>query len=64
MTLMPTGKVLVVGGLKNVEDYFHMADIAALFDPATGKFSRGPKQARTAHGAVQLLNGKVLISGG
>jgi hypothetical protein len=55
-TLLPNGKVLVVGG----------GTLAELYDPATGSWSltASPLRGRGRHMAVLLPNGKVLVSGG
>jgi hypothetical protein len=63
-TLLPSGKVLVVGGLTN--DITALAS-AELYDPATGEFGpteEAPEFARAYHTATLLKNGKVLIAGG
>lgn len=54
-TLLPNGRVLVVGG-----------DSAELYDPATGTFSTTGSltTGRSGHTATLLSNGKVLIIGG
>ena len=66
-TLLPSGKVLVVGGCtrQSCELDEHAAS-AELYDPATGRFSRtgslhGP---RVGHTATLLESGSVLITGG
>lgn len=63
MTLLPDGKVLVVGGFKEWNSYT-LAEKAELYDPATGQFSQDGTQPRSAHQALLLLNGKVLLVGG
>jgi galactose oxidase-like protein len=62
-TLLPDGRVLIAGGMRRNQDFYHSAE---LFDPATGKFSAtGEMQiARVGHAAVLLRSGKVLIAGG
>ncbi|MDP9404093.1 MAG: IPT/TIG domain-containing protein [Actinomycetota bacterium] len=62
-TLLPTGKVLVAGGLA-LDD--QVRDSADLFDPATGTWSpTAPMDAaRADHSATLLRNGKVLVAGG
>jgi hypothetical protein len=59
-TLLPSGKVLVVGGTDNTGALLAGAE---LFDPATGIFTAtGSMQlARTGHTATVLSNGKILI---
>lgn len=62
--LLPTGRVLVVGGL---ERNGVMQPSAELFDPATGRFTATGKPL-AQHGwgvtATLLKNGKVLVAGG
>jgi hypothetical protein len=61
-TLLPNGKVLIVGG-----DTYGANPSAELYDPATGKFSPtgAPSEARIyGHTATLLITGKVLIAGG
>jgi len=60
-TLLPNGKVLIVGGNKGTT-----LSSAELYDPASGTFSAtGPlAAARFRHTATLLPNGKVLITGG
>ncbi len=61
-TLLPSGKVLVAGGL-NASTTLNTAQ---LYDPATGRWSTtGPLlAARSNHTATLLTNGKVLVAGG
>jgi hypothetical protein len=62
-TLLPSGKVLVVGGEINQKDTTPTAEI---FDPETGQWSPtgSMKTARTFHAAALLPSGKVLAVGG
>ena len=64
-TLLPSGKVLVVGGLNTSASASSIA-VAELFDPATNTWSPAGSlaNARYAHTATLLSNGKVLIAGG
>jgi hypothetical protein len=61
-TLLPGGKVLVVGGYGSA-GYLPNAE---LFDPSTGGWTAtGPLgTARQGHDAVLLGNGRVLVQGG
>ena len=62
-TLLPTGKVLVVGGFGNDGEAVASAE---LYDPATGQWRSTGSLAfqRTRHTATLLPSGKVLVSGG
>src|SRR5579863_542227 len=62
-TLLPTGKVLIAGGMRRNQDFYPSAE---LFDPATGKFqpTGAMHERRVGHVAVLLPSGKVLIAGG
>ena len=63
-TLLPTGKVLVVGGWQERRGYL---DSAEIYDPASGRFSLTGKlvtHSRGSHFATLLPNGKVLVAGG
>jgi len=59
-TLLPNGKVLVIGGEDSLGPY------AELYDPATGTFAStgGVNGSRIFHSATLLANGKVLVAGG
>ncbi|WP_395833011.1 kelch repeat-containing protein [Cystobacter fuscus] len=67
-TLLPDGKVLVVGGtgLDAVEGTVGGAETAEVYDPATGVWSPTGSMAdeRTHHTATLLPDGKVLVVGG
>lgn len=60
-TLLPTGKVLLIGG-------FASDDLASaeLYDPATGTFAAtsSMSQKRDSHSATLLQDGTVLVAGG
>lgn len=62
-TLLPSGKVLVVGGM--TADSTPLAS-AELYDPATNTWSSAGSLAtsRTVHVAALLPSGKVLVAGG
>src|SRR5215475_13743426 len=62
-TLLPNGKVLVVGG-QNLDRGF--LGSAELYDPASGTWTatRSIPLARELHTATLLPNGKVLVAGG
>lgn len=61
-TLLPNGKVLVVGGADNLDG----KSSAELYDPITGRWSVTGSLAtpRHTHTATLLPNGKVLVAGG
>jgi hypothetical protein len=63
-TLLPTGKVLIAGGLGNQ----FPSELASteIYDPSTNSISTGPSMtaARSGATATLLLNGKILIAGG
>ena len=63
-TLMPSGKVLVAGGISYFDSVFPTS--AELYDPATGKWSPTFPlvSGRRDHIAALLANGKVLVAGG
>jgi hypothetical protein len=62
-TLLPTGKVLIVGGSANAIDVFSSAE---LYDPATGKWEaiRNMNSPRRDLTVTLLPNGKALVAGG
>jgi putative Ig domain-containing protein/galactose oxidase-like protein/Kelch motif protein len=62
-TVLPNGKVLVVGGRDATGTILASAE---LYDPATGQFTQTASMAspRQEHTATLLPNGKVLITGG
>src|SRR3989440_2962854 len=62
-TLLPNGKVLVVGG---TVDFINDLTSAELYDPATGTWTPtgSLNNRRRAHTATLLPNGKVLVVGG
>ena len=62
-TLLPDGRVIIVGGMRRNQDFYRSAEF---FDPATGKFSPAGEMSigRVGHAAVLLRSGKVLIAGG
>jgi PKD repeat protein len=62
-TLLPNGKVLVVGGSDNS---YNATAAAQLYDPATGTWTgtNAMGKARYAHTATLLPNGEVLVAGG
>src|SRR5690349_2912572 len=64
-TLLPSGKVLVAGGLGGARPYWAIAS-AELYDPATNSWSSAGSMAtaRGSHTATLLPSGKVLVAGG
>jgi hypothetical protein len=62
-TLLPDGKVLIVGGMRRNQDFYKSSE---LYDPSTGKFERSGEMTlpRVGQAAVLLPSGKVLIAGG
>lgn len=62
-TLLPDGRVLIVGGMRRNQDFYKSAEV---YDPATGKFQPTGEMSigRVGHVAVLLASGKVLIAGG
>jgi uncharacterized repeat protein (TIGR02543 family) len=62
-TLLPNGKVLVVGGYRSDNEISGNAEI---YNPATGSWTNAGTlaAARAAHTATLLPNGKVLVVGG
>ncbi len=63
-TLLPSGKVLIVGGVDDASDGIIAS--AEIYDPTTSSFSPtgSMSTARHKHTATLLTSGKVLIAGG
>jgi hypothetical protein len=67
VTVLPDGRVLVVGGARAEHPGQGDPDApTALWSPATGTWVRcpGPRQPRAHHVAVALADGRVLVLGG
>jgi hypothetical protein len=64
-TLLPSGKVLITGGVQQTFPSTILAS-AELYDPATGSFAPTGDMSTPRHGhtAVLLADGRVLIAGG
>lgn len=62
-TLLPDGRVLIVGGTR---DTVEMLASAEIYDPGTGTFTpTGPlTEARRGPAVVPLQNGLILVAGG
>ena len=62
-TLLPDGKVLIVGGMRRNQDFYKSAE---LYDPLADRFHPTGEMSvgRVGHVAVLLRSGKVLIAGG
>ena len=62
-TLLPDGRVLVVGGFATIPE---VPEDPEIYDPVTGTWSPtgGMSTARINHAATLLTNGKVLVTGG
>ena len=63
-TLLPTGRVLAVGGAGSDQTSLASAEI---YNPASGTWTTSPSQLHTprhGHSAVRLLDGSVLIAAG
>jgi len=65
-TLLPDGKVLVVGGVHSIEHSIEPVASAKLYDPESGTWSatQGLVEPRSGHSATLLPNGSVLVAGG
>jgi N-acetylneuraminic acid mutarotase len=65
-TLLPDGKVLVVGGISPISEGGQLTDVAEVYDPRLDLWSALPGQApaREGQSAVLLASGSVFIVGG
>jgi N-acetylneuraminic acid mutarotase len=65
-TLLPSGKVLIVGGLMDLGGNEVYKSDVYLFDPAASRFQKVASlaTARAEHTATLLKDGKVLVTGG
>jgi hypothetical protein len=65
-TLLPNGKVLIVGGFPGPGAFDPPTKTAELYDPSTGQWrlTGSMRDARIFHTATLLPNGKVLVAGG
>src|SRR4051794_17457568 len=63
-TLLPNGKVLIVGGYTDCDRTCRPAETAELYDPASATFTpAGKASAAYVTGTVLLPDGRVLIAG-
>jgi Galactose oxidase, central domain len=60
-TLLPNGRVLIVGGMRRNREFHKSAE---LYDPGTGKFQPTGEMSepRVGHVAILLRSGKVLAT--
>lgn len=65
-TLLPDGRVLLAGGMTDVDGTLEPVGSAELFDPAAGGFvsTNDLEDPRVNHRAVRLSDGAVLVIGG
>ena len=62
-TLLPDGRVLVVGGM---DEGFNPLRTSEVFDPETNRWTAADemREARTEHSAALLKDGRVIVTGG
>jgi hypothetical protein len=65
-TLLPDGRVLVIGGIASSGSGFEMLATTELWDPSTGAFRPGPPlvEPHAVHTATLLPDGGILVVGG
>lgn len=65
-TLLPDGRVLIVGGSSNLADGSKTLNKAEIYDPATNSWSDTADltMARSYHTATMLADGRVVVIGG
>src|SRR5262249_44213812 len=65
-TLLPTGQVLVTGGVGFNGEFVTALDTAELYDPASGAWhlTGGMHDPRVSHTATLLPNGQLVVAGG
>lgn len=65
-TLLPDGRVIIVGGVRESGNSATFWETTEVFDPVSGTFSKGPdlEWMRRGHRATTLSDGNVFYSGG
>lgn len=65
-TLLPDGRVVIVGGVRESGNSATFWETTEVFDPVTGTFTKGPdlEWMRRGHRATTLSDGNVFYSGG
>ncbi|RKG54892.1 kelch-like protein [Corallococcus sp. AB011P] len=65
-TVLPSGRVLIAGGFAYITNGSYHTNIAEIFDPALGTWTRTANMLiqRQGHSATLLSTGKVLVAGG